>query len=378
MKKIAYSLSAALLALTIMPWQTSTASAAEPAAPVTPLTNEITVQTEANFRNADDVNSFIIKAARNHVSVINMSVKQDSDVNGNSGFAFYDSQIVPEAIEYESFDALAAVIDKAHEYGIKVRAWVPQAQDKAAIDINSSWQMRTIDDYGKISSYTGYTGTENHVNLFEPAVQQYERSIVKEVVQNYNIDGVVVSGLDFDNERVDMNISTINAFRQSNSFDPREIDFTRSSSASKIAQWNNWKAQQMASYLQSISTDVKTIKPDLALGVYTASPDKANSGQDVALFSQYVDFLLPMANYSGLGHSVDWIYNSTGILAATKAKAADKTLIPAVDANIDTNTATNLYNGLRTNQPGVTSVNYYGIGQWTDAMLNNLGLRSSL
>lgn len=378
MKKLAYSLSAALLALTIMPWQASTASAAEPASPVTPLTNEITVQTEANFRNADDVNSFIIKAARNHVSVINMSVKQDSDVNGNSGFAFYDSQIVPEAIGYDSFDALATVIDKAHEYGIQVRAWVPQAQDKAAIDINSTWQMRTIDNKGRISSYTGYTGTENHVNLFEPAVQQYERSIIKEVVQNYNIDGVVISGLDFDNERVDMNTSTINAFRQTNSFDPRDIDFTRSSSNHKIAQWTNWKAQQMASYLQSISTDVKTIKPDLALGVYTASPDKANSGQDIALFSQYVDFLLPMANYSGLGHSVDWIYNSTGILASTQAKAADKTLIPAVDANIDTNTATNLYNGLRTNQPQVTSVNYYGIGQWTDAMMNNLGMRSGL
>ncbi|ANF96829.1 family 10 glycosylhydrolase [Paenibacillus bovis] len=378
MKKLAYSLSAALLALTIMPWQASTVNAAETAAPVTPLTNEITVQTEANFRNADDVNSFIIKAARNHVSVINMSVKQDSDVNGNSGFAFYNSEIVPEAIGYDSFDALSAVIDKAHEYGIKVRAWVPQAQDKAAIDLNSSWQMRTIDDNGKISSYNGYIGTENHINVFEPAVQQYERSIIKEVVQNYNIDGIVISGLDFDNERVDMNTSTINAFRQSNSFDPRDIDFTKSSSSGKIAQWNNWKAQQMASYIQSISTDVKTIKPELAVGVFTASPDQANSGQDIALFSQYVDFLLPKANYSGLGHSVDWIYNSTGILASTKAKATDKTLIPAVDIIIDTNTATNLYNGLRANQPQVTSINYYATGQWTDAMMNNLGLRSGL
>jgi len=378
MKKLAYSFSAALLALTIMPWQAATVSAAEATVPVTPLTNEITVQTEANFRNADDVNSFIIKAARNHVSVINMSVKQDSDVNGNSGFAFYDSQIVHEAIGYDNFDALSTVIDKAHEYGIKVRAWVPQAQDKAAIDINSSWQMRTIDDNGRISSYNGYTGTENHVNLFEPAVQQYERSIIKEVVQNYNIDGVVISGLDFDNERVDMNTSTINAFRQSNSFDPRDLDFTKSSNSGKIAQWNNWKAQQMASYIQSISTDVKTIKPELALGVYTASPDKANSGQDIALFNEYVDFLLPMADYRGLNHSVDWIYNSTGVLASTQAKAADKTLIPAVDVNIDTNTATNLYNGLRANQPEVTSINYYATGQWTDAMMNNLGLRSSL
>lgn len=378
MKKLAYSLSAALLALTIMPWQASTVHAADAVATTTPLATEVTVQTEANFKNADDVSSFVIQAARNHVSVINMSVKQDSDVDGSSGYAFYDSKIAPEAEGYTEFDALAAMIEKAHEYGIKVQAWVPQFQDKAAIGVNSSWQMRTVDDKGNISTYTGKNGSSYYVNPFDTDVQTYERSIVKEVVTNYNVDGVVLSGLDFDTNRVDMNTTTINQFRSTNNVDPKKIDFTKSSSNSKIAQWTQWKSDQLANYIKEVSTDIKTIKPDLTVGVYSNVSNTDGTTPNVAAYSSSVNFITPVADYQQLGRNIDWVYSKDGVISQAQAgDTADtkQTIVPALSAGLTNDASIQIYNGLHSTQSSITTVNYVATGEFTEAMLNNIGTR---
>ncbi len=373
MKKIAYSLSAALLAVSLLPWQSANAATTEAPVAVTPIANEITVQTEANFKNADDVNSFIINAARNHVSVINMSVKQDSDVNGNSGYAFYDSKIVKEATGYDGFDALSTVIEQAHQYGIKVRAWIPQFQDKAAIDRNSTWQMRSIDDSGRISTYTGQNGSQYYVNPFEQDVQNYERSIVKEVVTNYNIDGVVLSGMDFDTNRVDMNTNTITSFRATNNFDPKKLDFTKSDNANKVAQWNSWKADQLAAYIKETSNDIRAIKPALPIGVQTDVTNTEGTSPNVAAFSASVDFIMPMVA-SDL--TAEAVYGKDGIVATTEAQANGKTVIPVLNPDLSTSHVVDLYNGLRTEQPEITTVNYTTIGQYTNALLGNVGLNA--
>ncbi len=373
MKKIAYSLSAALLAVSLLPWQSANAATTEAPVAVTPIANEITVQTEANFKNADDVNSFIINAARNHVSVINMSVKQDSDVNGNSGYAFYDSKIVKEATGYDGFDALSTVIEQAHQYGIKVRAWIPQFQDKAAIDRNSTWQMRSIDDSGRISTYTGQNGSQYYVNPFEQDVQNYERSIVKEVVTNYNIDGVVLSGMDFDTNRVDMNTNTITSFRATNNFDPKKLDFTKSDNANKVAQWNSWKADQLAAYIKETSNDIRAIKPALPIGVQTDVTNTEGTSPNVAAFSASVDFIMPVVA-SDL--TAEAVYGKDGIVATTEAQANGKTVIPVLNPDLSTSHVVDLYNALRTEQPEITTVNYTTIGQYTNALLGNVGLNA--
>ncbi len=373
MKKIAYSLSAALLAVSLLPWQSANAAITEAPVAVTPIANEITVQTEANFKNADDVNSFIINAARNHVSVINMSVKQDSDVNGNSGYAFYDSKIVKEAPGYDGFDALSTVIEQAHQYGIKVRAWIPQFQDKAAMDRNSTWQMRSIDDSGRISTYTGQNGSQYYVNPFEQDVQNYERSIVKEVVTNYNIDGVVLSGMDFDTNRVDMNTNTITSFRATNNFDPKKLDFTKSDNANKVAQWNSWKADQLAAYIKETSNDIRAIKPALPIGVQTDVTNTEGTSPNVAAFSTSVDFIMPVVA-SDL--TAEAVYGKDGIVATTEAQSNGKTVIPVLNPDLSTNHVVDLYNGLRTEQPEITTVNYTTVGQYTNALLGNVGLNA--
>ncbi len=375
MKKIAYSLSAALLAVSLLPWHSANAAtvAAEAKVPVTPIANEITVQTEANFKNADDVHSFVINAARNHVTTINMSVKQDSDVNGSSGFVFYNSAIAKEAVGYDGFDALANVIDQAHQYGIKVRAWIPQFQDKAALDINSSWQMRSIDDNGRISTYTGQNGSQYYVNPFEQDVQNYERSIIKEVVKNYNIDGVVLSGMDFDTERVDMNTNTITNFRSTNNFDPKKISFTKSTDENKVAQWNSWKADQLATYIKAASSDIRTIKPELPIGVQTDVINTDGTSPNVAAFSPSVDFIMPVVPSDATAEAV---YGTEGIVAKTEAQANGKTVIPVLNPDLSTNNVIDLYTGLRSTQPEVQTVNYSTTGAFSNALLGNVGLNA--
>ncbi len=333
---------------------------------------EVIVRTVENFKNHSDVVKFMNSAANRHVSVINLNVKEDEDDAVPSGYVFYDSSIAPVAPGYAQFDALADVIAEAHARDIQVRAWIPQFHDRAAFDHDPAWRMMALRD-GQIVPFTGSNGNEYFVNPLHPDVQAYERSIIREIVANYDVDGVVLDWLRFDDYNMDLSDYTRQEYSAAYGYDPATIDF--STDNAKRRQWNDWRTTRIGEYVSDVADDIDSLVPDLFTGVYILPPEFTEVGQDAGKFKDYVDFVSPMAYFADWGFDPSWVYNGTGILAQTRSKVGDKEIIPGLDVWWTNAQYHQIYSDIRSQRPEIQNLAFFLYGKWTDNDLKKIDNR---
>src|SRR5215470_16121032 len=168
-----------------------------PAAARLEFKTEIIVRTVNNIRSPGDASALVSLAAQHGVSTINLAARQDEDDEIPSGLVFYASQIAPRAPGFDTFDALRDTIREAHRHGLKVRAWMPQFHDQIAARAHPQWQMRHFKG-GRVAPYAGRNRKEYFVNPLSAAVRDYQTSLIEEVARGYDVDGIVVDWLRFD------------------------------------------------------------------------------------------------------------------------------------------------------------------------------------
>ncbi|MFD2875459.1 family 10 glycosylhydrolase [Paenibacillus rhizoplanae] len=222
-----------------------------------PFETEVIVRTVNQFKkNVADVEDFIELSEQYGVDVISLNVKQDEDDEVPSGRVFYQSDIAPIAQGYENFDALQEVITAAHAAGIKVHAWIPQFHDQEAFLAHDEWQMQSLVG-GVQTPFTGANGNEYFVNPLHHEVQQYERSIIQEVIENYAVDGVVLDWIRFDNYNMDVSNYTVAKYQAAFGYSPLTINFDVDSA--KRRQWNEWRTEQIGQYVGDIRQDITRV-----------------------------------------------------------------------------------------------------------------------
>jgi len=338
-----------------------------------PFETEVIVRTVKQFRTKQDILDFVNLAAKYHVNVISMNVKQDEDDEVPSGHVFYQSKIAPIAAGYESFDALRTLIDAAHVQGIKVHAWIPQFHDQAAFGRNPEWPMMAlINDQVVPYNYNN----AYFVNPFHEGVQAYERSIIREVIDNYEVDGVVLDWIRLDDFHMDVSDYTVRKYTAQFGYSPRTIDF--SSDNAQRRQWNEWRTDQIANYVSDVRADIAaSANPDVQLGVYILPPEFIEVGQDVAKFKDYIDFVAPMAYYDDWGFDPEWVYDDPGILhdAWTKTSGTDVMLVPTLDESLSDAEYRLLYYGIRQNYPEVTRLSFFSYFAWLEERMAGIDKR---
>ncbi len=327
---------------------------------------EIIIRTEENFHSPDDITTLINRAVENGITIISVGAKQDEDTSIKSGAAFYNSAIAPIAAGYESFDVLADLIPKAHQAGIKVRAWLPQFHDQVAFDKNAAWQMMKLEN-GVI---TPVSGVAYFVNPLHPDVQAYELSIIEEVLTNYDIDEIVLDWIRFDNYNMDVGDFTRTAYNNQFGYDPITINFNTDNA--KRIEWNDWREQGLANYFGKVRDLINTTKPNVKLGVYVLSPEWREVGQNPSLFKDYIDNISPMAYYDDWGYSPDWVYRPGGILSTTYQKVGDVPIMPAFDTDYPLDVFEDIFDALETDYPTVYAISFFEYGAWNESKFNNL------
>lgn len=364
-----------ILAFTML-GATGGAKAADESHP--PFETEVIVRTVNQFKNKADVSGFVEMAERHGVDVISMNVKQDEDDEVPSGRVFYQSDIAPVAQGYENFDALQEVITAAHAAGIKVHAWIPQFHDQEAFLKHADWQMQSLVD-GVQTPFTGANGSEYFVNPIHHEVQEYERSIIQEVLENYDVDGVVLDWIRFDNYNMDVSDYTIAKYQAEFGYSPLSIDFDTDSSKRK--EWNEWRTDQIGQYVGDIREDiVQSTKPDMQLGVYILPPEFVEVGQDVSKFKEHIDFVAPMAYFDDWGFNKDWVYSKAyGILKDTSDRITGQPveIVATLDNDWTDNEYQEIYKGIRNNYPGVKRLSFFAYGSWPESELVKINERTT-
>ena len=342
-------------------------ASALPAAARTSFKSEIIVRTVTNLHNHDDVSALVAMAAQHGVSAINLAAKQDEDDEVASGLVFYASQIAPRAPGYQVFDALGETIRAAHLRGIKVRAWMPQFHDQMAAAAHPAWQMRALQE-GRVRPYTGRDHKEFFLNPLNLAASDYQRSLIEEIARAYDVDGIVIDWVRFDDYAMDLGDETRAKFKASAGFDPIEIDFSEDNPRRR--QWNTWREAQIADHVRRLRVALDVIKPGLDLGAYILPPEFIEVAQDAAQFSDSVTFLSPMAYYKDWGFPASWIVQT--LLPQTVQKAEAVAIIPVFDEDLTDAAARTVFPEIRRRWPGISTLSWFEYGKWTGAALQRI------
>lgn len=335
-----------------------------------PYQSEIVVRTVKNLTHYSDVDSFIDMSVKHDISIISVAFKQDEDDGISSGEVFYPSAIAPTAKGYESLDILKYLIKKAHEHNIHVKAWIPQFHDQIAYNKNPNWRMMFAQD-GQVQPFTN-NGAEFFVNPLHDEVQQYELSIIKEIVSNYDVDSIVLDWIRFDDYNMDLSDYTRAKYESEFGYDPLTIDFN--SDNNQRDNWSNWRNKGISSYIELVHNEVRLIKPDVEIGVYVLSPEWDEVGQDPELFHSFIDFISPMSYYDDWGYPLDWITGprDDAILLVTKNKVHGKNMIPVFDTDWELSDYNTIFASLRTSYPKIKTISWFEYGKWSPESLQKI------
>jgi hypothetical protein len=348
-----------LLIGALLAMQITTAAAGQPAGRPA-LRIELVVRTVNNFKNADDVAAFFEHAQNAHVSIVHVNIKQDEDDERPSGQVFYASAIAPVAAGYEKFDALAASIAEAHRRGIKVYAWMPQFHDQAAVRAHPQWQMMSS-EHGRSRAYAGKDAVEYFLNPIDPEVQAYERSLVAEVARNYQVDGISLDWLRFDDMNMDTGPVTRAMAKQEIGIDPSTLDFSAHSVAAR--RWQAWRTQKLSQYVRQLRQTVEAIRPDIKLALFLLPPQFTEVGQDLSLFSHDLDAVYPM------GYFKDWSFPPTWVATrlmndVERKKTANTAVKPTLDGTGTIAQNVDILSTVSKRFPQIDSVAWFAAGYW--------------
>lgn len=270
----------------------------------------IWVEIEANKLRIIDEDYFkgIIKKCRETgIGSIILSAKD------TTGFCIYQSSFVPHYSrfdkDFEDTDYLKTYIDAAHEAGLKLYAGIDvfaegRVKEKHKLSpgfINTQWQTRMygIDENGnpKIQSVaelndiktTGAIDDFNEVfvNPVMDEVRDYELNIIKELVTNYHIDGVVLDrvrfvglGSDFSDYTKDRFEEFIQEKVRNWPEDIYKLEAQQGMAADKnlkvnygplFGQWVTFRASIIKTFIKQVRTMIKESGKNVEFADYTGS-----------------------------------------------------------------------------------------------------------
>jgi len=150
----------------------------------------------SGFKSESQIDDMVSRASAGNYNAIVAEILAYKDTSGGGHGAYWHSSIVPWASEVTSgFDPLEYLCDRAHASGIEVHAWL------VAYRVSTSWPPSgntTISAHPEwimvpIGSMGGGPATVEGKYVLDPGspdVQEYLISIVQELVNNYEIDGI--------------------------------------------------------------------------------------------------------------------------------------------------------------------------------------------
>lgn len=214
-----------------------------------------------------------------------------------------------------NFDVLSYLINEAHEQGIEVHPWV--------------WTFRVKSpDYGNplLSKYPDWAAVRENPGQFDreplffspssPQARELIAGLLKYMAQNYNIDGLLMDYIRFD-ETNNEDVLSKKYFRlyymQKYGLEPPyKID----RKDPLFVEWQLWRENQVTEMVKLVNRELHKVRPKLPIGVAifrTEGEGRLLKMQDWRLWAsnQYIDYVCPML-YTNETYDLDnWLDSET-------------------------------------------------------------------
>ncbi len=219
-------------------------------------------------------------------------------VTYNNGRTVYPSTTMQNLIgipimeRFAGRDPLQEIIEEAHAVGIKVHAWFEygfsssySANGGAIVAAKPNWAAKDVN--GNLVVKNGF----DWLNAFDPQVQNYMISLFKEVVTNYQIDGVQ------GDDRLPALPSTAGYDTYTVNLYKAENGGANPPSSYSDAGWITWRAKKLNIFLNRLRTELKAMKPTLQItmspSAYPFSLTEYLQDWPTWVDSSYIDAVLP-------------------------------------------------------------------------------------
>lgn len=243
-------------------------------------------------------------------------------VKGTSGTIGWLKTSYTDNLSRTDRDILQEVIDLAHPHGIRVHAWVCNMEDKAykaAHPESGMWHyVRGRDN--------------NRINPYDEGYQAYMCSLVTELIQNYDVDGIHFDYIRYNHacngwsdedianlEEMGADIDHLKAmieatFYTGGSGDGSTIFNAYNSGDQDALILAQYRRNNVVSYAEKIIATAKALDPDIIISA-ALQPDGATDpafgdihyGQSYDDAAKLYDYICPMAYSGDFGQDAAWV-----------------------------------------------------------------------
>ncbi len=219
-----------------------------------------------------------------------------TDIRGIDGQVLYPSKIAPTLTEYEGckrpvdYDFPALIIKEARSFGLGVyfSMNVFSEGNKAAklglaYTKHPEWQVQVYTKNGIVPIAESDEEIAAFVNPILPEVRNYLFSIIKEFLQRYNPDGIVLDRARYPNITGDFSLASRDAFEEFIGEkikifpeDIYKIEINKNGSINRIPgvhykKWLMWRTKNIHDFFKELKEQVKAINSKIDFSVYVGA-----------------------------------------------------------------------------------------------------------
>lgn len=236
------------------------------------------------------------------------------------------------------YDPLRVIIEEAHARGIEVHAAVnvfAEGLNVSKVGIafeRPQWQTWHVAGPDRVVPASD-VGTLTFVNPALPEVQLYELAIIAEIVERYDVDGVVLDRIRYPDITADFSEVSREQFEQWLGWGVEgwpdsvlQIQSGRAVRGPMFPQWVAWRATVIQQFIRAAEHVVHGIKPTVAFAAYVGAwyPQSWNEGVNwaAASFTPPYDWVTPEWQRAAVAELFDYLLVGLYYSSLSPAEAA--------------------------------------------------------
>lgn len=178
-----------------------------------------------------------------NINTVFFQVRGHADALYNSSYEPWSHCLTTTRGINPGYDPLAFIIEEAHKRGIEVHAWINPYRVS-----NYTPQSSYIQ-----SSWIIGSGGSAFLDPGNPQVQQYTLNVINEIIDNYDIDGIVFD--DYFYKSMPENSYATNETHQNSANNPHGLSI------------NDWRRENVNQLIKAVFNSITTKKPYLRFGI---------------------------------------------------------------------------------------------------------------
>ena len=175
--------------------------------------------TEAQYKAA--VDAMILELKESNMNAMLFQVRPNNDAFYDSSYAPWSRWLTGSEGTDPGWDVLQYIIDQCHANGIEFHAWMnPYRVANTTIEQSSYIPTLHAENFARIHPELVVSGNlDSHgrypiiLNPGEPAVQQYIRNVVTEIITNYDVDGIHFDDYFYPYSGISSDTTTYNTYK---------------------------------------------------------------------------------------------------------------------------------------------------------------------